>query len=138
MADLPPDFQIPVPKPARPQRPIGISLAAWILVAAGGITALGGLLIIGVGGDSATGAGGAFGLAFIALGVAELITGVELLRMRALFRLVGAALAIAGIVVDIAGLVGGSKWQVFAVLGHGIVAYVLLTSAETFRSEDRG
>ena len=138
MADLPPDFPIPVPKPVRPHRPIAISLAAWILVAAGSITALGGLLIIGVGGDSATGAGGALGPAFTALGVAELITGLELLRMRALFRLVGVALAIAGIVVDIAGLVGGSKWQVFAVLGHGIVAYVLLTSGAAFPSAARG
>lgn len=138
MTDLPPGFQIPVPKPARPTRPMTVSLAAWILIAAGSITALGGLLIVGVGGDSATGAGGAFGPAFLALGLAELITGVELLRMRGPFRLIGVALAIAGIVVDIAGLVGGSKWQVFAILGHGVVAYVLLTSAEAFRPATAG
>ncbi len=130
MADLPPGFQIPTPKPLRPERPLGVSIAAWILVAAGAITGLGGLVVALAGGAATTAR--PLGLAYLAFGAAELVTGLALRRLLGAFRPFGVVIAVVGILIDVSWVVSGSRWQVVAVLAHGYVAYALATSPTAF------
>lgn len=128
MAELPPDFQVPTPQPIGPSRPPAVRVAAWVLIVGGAITALGGGLLL----VSASEPGSSLGAAFAAFGAAEVITGLRLLQMRPAFRSLGIALAAVGIVVDIAQLVAGSRWQILALLAHAFVVYVLWMNADAF------
>ena len=131
MSDLPPGTPIPMPRPSAAARPLSVSIAGWILVTAGGITSLGGLVILAAGG--ATSAARPLGAGYVAFGAAELLAGSMVRSLRSAFRPIGVVLAVAGIVVDVGGLVAGSRWQIVAIGAHAFVAYVLATSAEAFR-----
>src|SRR5438128_142201 len=100
MADLPPDFEAPTARPGRPRRPAVVTFAGWVLVIAGGITGMGGLFYLAVGTGAATSAA----LAYAAFGVAELVTGTQVLRLSAAFRVLAMPIAAIGILLDVVGL----------------------------------
>ena len=132
MADLPPGFQIPTPRPGRPSRPAIVSFAGWVLVLAGVLTSLGGLFLLAAG-DAGT-RSGAVGL--VALGVAELVTGVEVLRLSPVFRVIGMMIAAIGGIVDVSQLVHGYRWQAVALILHAGALFALATQAEAFRPQE--
>src|SRR5436190_20634461 len=103
MADLPPNFEVPTPPRGRRIRPAGVSFAGWVLVVAGVLTSIGGFSLLAVGSSN----GRSLGLGLAAFGVAELATGVEILRLVAAFRAIGIAVAAPGGVIDGADLVPG-------------------------------
>ncbi|MBI3648041.1 MAG: hypothetical protein HY240_04745 [Actinobacteria bacterium] len=131
MADLPPDFEVPTPRPGRASRPAIVSFAGWVFVIAGVLTGLGGAFYLTTG-PSASGGAASFGLAFAAFGAAELVTGLQILRMSPAFRLIGLPIAGIGIVIDVASLVAGSRWQLVAIVLHGAALYGLATQGEAF------
>ncbi len=101
------------------------------MIVAGVITGLGGVFYLVAGGGSATSS--SEGLAYATFGAAELLTGSQVLRLSAAFRLIGIPVAGLGIVLDIVGLVSGSRWQLLAILLHAVAFVGLVTSAEAFR-----
>jgi hypothetical protein len=128
MADLPPNFEIPTPPRGRRIRPAAVSFAGWVLVVAGVLTSVGGFSLLAVGSTS----GRSLGLGLAAFGVAELATGVEILRLVATFRAIGMAVAALGVVIDVVELVSGSRWQVLAVMLHVAVLIALSSQREAF------
>jgi len=129
VSELPPGFEIPTP-PSAPRLPPAVRVAAWILIVGGAVTALGGG-ILALSGTAGTPAG-SLGLAYVAFGAAQAITGSMLLRLRPAFRMLGVVLAFIGVVNDAAQLVGGRRWQLLALVAHAFAVYALATSGETF------
>jgi hypothetical protein len=128
MADIPPTFQVPTPPPGRRTRPLGASFAGWVLVVAGVLTSIGGFSYLAVGSSD----GRSLGLGLAAFGVAELATGIEVLRLVPPFRPVGMAVGAVGAVIDVAEIVSGSRWQVVALVLHVAVLIALSTQREGF------
>jgi hypothetical protein len=128
MAELPPNFEVPTPPPGRPIRPTTVSFAGWVLVIAGALTTIGGFLLLAEGSSEGT----SLGLGLAAFGVAELATGIEVLRMVAAFRAIGVAVAAVGAVIDVVGLVSGSRWQAVALVLHAAALIALSSQREAF------
>ena len=138
MADLPPDFQIPTPK-LRPRRPAVVTLAAGLLVVLGVFTLAFGAVLVGadeevfVNGKHVGDAARSLGLASLAIGLLEVVTGVGLFRLKRAFRPVGIALSSVGALVAMGLLAGGDASQFLPILAHGFVITVLATSGAAFR-----
>ena len=128
MADLPPNFEVPTPPRGRPTRPTIVSFAGWVLVIAGALTTIGGFLFLAAGSSEGT----SLGLGLAAFGVAELATGIEVLRMVAAFRTIGVVVASVGAVIDVVGLISGSRWQVVALVLHVAALIALSSQREAF------
>jgi hypothetical protein len=128
MADLPPNFEVPSPRRGRPLRPTIVSFAGWVLVIAGALTTIGGFLFLAAGSSEGT----SLGLGLAAFGVAELASGIEVLRMVAAFRTIGVVVASVGAVIDVVGLISGSRWQVVALVLHVAALIVLSSQREAF------
>jgi hypothetical protein len=128
MSDLPPNFEIPTPPPGRRTRPTAVSFAGWVLTVAGLLTGIDGFSLLAIGSSDAH----ALGLGLAAFGVAELATGIEVLRLAPAFRVIGMAVAASGAVIDLIELVSGSRWQVVALMLHVAVLIALSSQREAF------
>jgi hypothetical protein len=129
MADLPPGFEVPTPPPGAERRPIAVSFAGWVLAMAGTLTGLGGLVYLGARGSNDD---PSLGLALAAFGLAELVTGIAILRLLPSFRSIGMAVAAIGTAIDVVWLVQGSRWQLIALVLHVAVLAVLSSQREAF------
>jgi hypothetical protein len=105
-----------------------VSFAGWVLVIAGALTGVGGFSVLAVGSSN----GRSLGLGLAAFGVAELATGIDILRLVATFRTIGMAVAAVGAVIDVIELVSGSRWQLIALLLHVAVVIALSTQRGAF------
>jgi hypothetical protein len=143
VSDLPEGFQVPTPRLPR-RRPVILTAAASLLVLAGAFTLLGGFVLVGAEEGASVGdldvgdASRSFGLGAISIGLIEIVTGVQVFRLRRAFRPLAIAVSSLGAVVAALFLAGGDPRQFIWLLVHGFVVFALAISGEAFREPGRG
>lgn len=110
-------------------RPQQVMIAAILLFVAGGLSILGGIFLLQLGGFLLL-----WALLGLALGAAAIYAGVQVLAMREQGRVIGMALAGVGVILQLISLI--SLFNIFTLLGlllYGAILYLLYSNAEHFR-----
>ncbi|MGH2724222.1 MAG: hypothetical protein ACRDI0_08125 [Actinomycetota bacterium] len=128
MAQQPP-AGTPPPAGSPADRPQNVTIAAILLFVAGGLSILGGLFLLQVGGVVLV-----YALLGLALGAAAIYAGVQVMALREQGRLLGLGLAGLGALLNLISLI--SFFNIFTLLGlllYGAIIYLLVTTASSFR-----
>lgn len=117
------------PRPYPSDRPQQVTVAAVLLFVAGGLSILGSIFLLQVGGFLLL-----WALLGLALGAAAIYAGMQIMAMREQGRVIGMALAGVGVILQLISLI--SYFNIFTLLGlllYGAILYLLYSNAEHFR-----
>ncbi|HET9672005.1 MAG TPA: hypothetical protein VFQ40_04065 [Actinomycetota bacterium] len=146
MADLPPAPRdpfpgVPTPRPARPTRPGMVTGAAAIMLVAGSLNLLIGVITLNDGATFVLPQGdvgrGPVATYLIVGGLLQLLAGWLILRLRPAGRILGVGLAALGIVAGLLQLGSAGVTGVLAMLLYAFVLYGLLAYSFVFEQAAR-
>jgi hypothetical protein len=145
MSDLlpPPPSQpypgVPMPRPGPPRRPGVVTGAAVILIVAGILAGIAGLVVLNGGGAlevpgaDTEGVATIVALVFLALGALDVVAGLLVLRLSSRGRVIGIVGAAVGILIGLAQLGGSGSSALMSIALYGFVLYALLAYGFVFR-----
>ena len=150
MDELPPPpprdpyLGVPIPRPAPPRRPGVVTGAAIVLIVAGVLTIVGGLVVMNSRGSLALpglegrdAAGMVAGVAFV-VGAVYLLAGWLVLRLSPAGRVLGIVVAVLGIVGGLAQLSSSGPSGLLTIFLDAFVLYALFTYGFVFKGGPAG
>lgn len=127
MAQYPPP---PATGPVRGQRPGTVTAVGVLLIIAGALAILAGLLSFGLSGLS--GIFVVIGIIYLPVGALEIYAGIQVLNLKEIGRVLGMVMAAVGAVLSLVYIAKGAGTSIVSILLDAFIIYTLYSNREYF------